>query len=105
MIISASVVASIPSPGDGVIHLGPVPLHMYGLMIALGVVVAARVGRVRYVKRGGDGEAFDSVAFWAVIGGVVGARLYHVITDYQLFDGHRAHRSRSGAAASASGAA
>lgn len=88
MIISASVVASIPSPGDGVIHLGPVPLHMYGLMIALGVVVAARVGRTRYVKRGGDGEAFDSVAFWAVIGGVVGARLYHVITDYQLFDGH-----------------
>lgn len=88
MIISASVVASIPSPGDGVIHLGPVPLHMYGLMIALGVVVAARVGRVRYVKRGGDGEAFDSVAFWAVVGGVVGARLYHVITDYQLFRHH-----------------
>ena len=88
MSTSASVVASIPSPGDGVIHLGPVPLHMYGLMIALGVVVAARVGRGRYVKRGGDGEAFDSVAFWAVIGGVIGARLYHVITDYQLFDGH-----------------
>ena len=84
----SSMLASIPSPSDGVLHLGPVPLHMYGLMIALGVVVAARVGRVRYVKRGGDGEAFDSVAFWAVIGGVLGARIYHVITDYQLFDGH-----------------
>ncbi len=83
-----TLVGSIPSPGDGVVHLGPVPLHMYGLMIALGVLVAARVGRVRYVKRGGDGEAFDSVAFWAVIGGVIGARIYHVITDYQLFDGH-----------------
>ena len=83
-----TLVASIPSPGDGVIHLGPVPLHMYGLMIALGVVVASRVGRTRYVKRGGSGEAFDSVAFWAVIGGVIGARIYHVITDYQLFDGH-----------------
>ena len=52
------------------------------------MVVAARVGRVRYVKRGGDGDAFDSVAFWAVVGGVLGARIYHVITDYQLFDGH-----------------
>ena len=83
-----NIFASIPSPGDGVIHLGPVPLHMYGLMIALGVVVAAKVGRVRYVKRGGDGEAFDSIAFWAVIGGVLGARIYHVVTDYQLFDGH-----------------
>jgi prolipoprotein diacylglyceryl transferase len=70
---------------------------MYGLMIALGVLVAARVGRTRYVRKGGTddpetvkqrAEAFDSVAFWAVIGGIIGARLYHVITDYQLFDGH-----------------
>lgn len=61
---------------------------MYGLMIALGVVVAAKVGRTRYVKRGGDGDAFDSIAFWAVIGGVIGARIYHVVTDYQLFRHH-----------------
>ena len=88
--------ASIPSPSDGVLHLGPVPLHMYGLMIAVGVLVAARVGRTRYIRKGSGeaeeskarGEAFDSVAFWAVIGGIVGARLYHVITDYQLFEGH-----------------
>lgn len=84
----AVTLGSIPSPSDGVIHLGPVPLHMYGLMIALGVVVAAKVGRTRYVKRGGDGEAFDSIGFWGVVGGVIGARLYHVITDYQLFEGH-----------------
>jgi phosphatidylglycerol---prolipoprotein diacylglyceryl transferase len=82
------MLGSIPSPDDGVIHLGPVPLHMYGLMIALGVLVAARVGRARYVAKGGNGEAFDSVAFWAVIGGIIGARLYHVVTDYQLFEGH-----------------
>ena len=82
------MLGSIPSPDNGVIHLGPVPLHMYGLMIALGVLVAARVGRARYVAKGGDGDAFDSTAFWAVIGGIIGARLYHVITDYQLFEGH-----------------
>ncbi len=82
------MLGSIPSPDNGVIHLGPVPLHMYGLMIALGVLVAARVGRTRYVRKGGSGEAFDSVAFWAVIGGIIGARLYHVVTDYQLFEGH-----------------
>ena len=84
----ADLLASIPSPSDGVVQLGPLPLHMYGLMIALGVVVASRVGRVRYVARGGNGEAFDSAAFWAVIGGIIGARLYHVITDYQLFEDH-----------------
>jgi prolipoprotein diacylglyceryl transferase len=92
----AGTLASIPSPSDGVLHLGPVPLHMYGLMIALGVLVAARVGRTRYIRKGSGGEeefktrgeAFDSVAFWAVVGGIIGARLYHVITDYQLFEGH-----------------
>jgi phosphatidylglycerol---prolipoprotein diacylglyceryl transferase len=93
----AGPLASIPSPADGVLHLGPIPLHMYGLMIALGVLVAARVGRTRYMRKGGTddpetrkrrGEDFDSVAFWAVIAGIIGARLYHVITDYQLFEGH-----------------
>jgi prolipoprotein diacylglyceryl transferase len=78
-------VASIPSPSDGVLQIGPLPLHMYGVMIAVGVLVAAKVGRTRYVKKGGDGEAFDSVALWAVVGGIVGARLYHVVTDFQLF--------------------
>src|SRR3954447_22244095 len=94
--LTAGPLASIPSPSDGVLQLGPIPLHMYGLMIALGVLVAARVGRTRYIAKGPGGEddakvrgeAFDSVAFWAVIGGIIGARLYHVITDYQLFDGH-----------------
>jgi prolipoprotein diacylglyceryl transferase len=94
---AAGLLASIPSPSDGVLRLGPVPLHMYGLMIAIGVLVAAWVGRTRYVRKGGTddpevvkerAEDFDSVAFWAVIGGIIGARLYHVITDYQLFEGH-----------------
>jgi prolipoprotein diacylglyceryl transferase len=89
--------ASIPSPSNGILHLGPVPLHMYGLMIAAGVLVAASVGRRRYVRKGGSddpevhkrrAEDFDSVAFWAVVAGIIGARLYHVITDYQLFEGH-----------------
>ncbi|MGZ6929049.1 MAG: prolipoprotein diacylglyceryl transferase [Acidimicrobiia bacterium] len=97
VVVADGLLASIPSPSDGVLHLGPVPLHMYGLMIALGVVVAAKVGRTRYIRKDPEadeatakarGEAFDSVAFWAVVGGIIGARLYHVITDYQLFEGH-----------------
>ena len=96
--VPAAVLASIPSPSDGVLRLGPVPLHMYGLMIAVGVLVAAKVGKVRYIRKGGPdlpdeerherGVAFDSIAFWAVVGGIIGARLYHVVTDYQLFEGH-----------------
>lgn len=83
--MTADLLASIPSPDSGVIDLGPVPLHMYGLMIAIGVLVAARVAEVRYVKRGGSSKDFGDIVVWGVIAGIIGARVYHVITDYQLF--------------------
>lgn len=81
-----ALLASIPSPSEDVIRIGPVPLHMYGLMIAIGVIVAAKVTEVRWVKRGHDAKGFGDLVVWLVIGGVVGARLYHVVTDYQLFE-------------------
>ena len=74
----AGVVGSIPSPGSG--RLGP--LHMYGLMIALGVVAAVEVGRVRWRARGGNPDDVYAIALWAVPAGLVGARLYHVVTDW-----------------------
>jgi prolipoprotein diacylglyceryl transferase len=79
-------VASIPSPSENVINLGPVPLHMYGLMLAIGILVAARVAEVRWVRRGHPAREFSDLVIWIVIAGVIGARIYHVITDYQLFD-------------------
>lgn len=82
-----TVLASIPSPENGVVHLGPLPLHLYGLIIAAGVLIAAWLAERRWVRRGHDGDAFGSLVIWMVIGGVVGARLYHVVTDYQLFRG------------------
>jgi len=82
---AAAVLGSIPSPSRGVIDLGPLPLHMYGLLIAVGVLVAAKVAEVRYVKRGGSAKVFGDLVVWIVIAGVIGARLYHVATDYQLY--------------------
>jgi prolipoprotein diacylglyceryl transferase len=78
-------VASIPSPSHNILYLGPVPLHMYGLMIAIGVLVAVKVAEVRWVKRGHPAKELSDIVVWVVIAGVIGARLYHVITDYQLF--------------------
>jgi prolipoprotein diacylglyceryl transferase len=80
-----SVVASIPSPDNGVVDVGPLPLHVYGLLLAVGVLVAAWIAERRWVARGGDVKTFNDMAIWIVIGGVVGARVYHVISDYQLF--------------------
>jgi prolipoprotein diacylglyceryl transferase len=81
----ASVVGSIPSPSNGVLHLGPVPLHAYGLMLAIGVLVATAVAERRWRNAGHDPRDIGDIAIWIVIAGVVGARVYHLITDYQLY--------------------
>jgi prolipoprotein diacylglyceryl transferase len=71
----------IPSPGQGVWHLGPIPIRAYALCIILGVVVAIWLGERRWVARGGARGQVSDIAIWAVPFGLVGGRLYHVITD------------------------
>jgi prolipoprotein diacylglyceryl transferase len=83
--------AYIPSPSDGVWHLGFIPLRGYALMIILGVVVAVWLGERRWTARGGAPGTVVDVAVWAVPFGLVGGRLYHVITDYQLYFGSGRH--------------
>jgi prolipoprotein diacylglyceryl transferase len=81
--------ASIPSPSTGVLQLGPLKLNAYGAMIALGVVAAVWLSGRRLEKRGaGTREDMSSIALWGVPAGVIGGRLYHVITDWELFSGH-----------------
>jgi prolipoprotein diacylglyceryl transferase len=79
------VVGYIPSPSDGTLHLGPLPIHVYGLLLAIGVVLAAKIAETRWGHWGRDRHQLAAIWVPVVIGGVVGARLYHVATDYQLF--------------------
>ncbi|MFH8980360.1 prolipoprotein diacylglyceryl transferase [Streptomyces varsoviensis] len=79
--------AYIPSPSTGVIHLGPVPLRGYAFCIIIGVFVAVWIGNRRWVARGGTSGTVADIAVWAVPFGLVGGRLYHVITDYELYFG------------------
>ncbi|WP_329424436.1 prolipoprotein diacylglyceryl transferase [Streptosporangium sp. NBC_01495] len=80
--------ASIPSPSQGVWHLfGVVPIRAYALCIVLGVVVAVAIGERRWRARGGAPGTIVDLAVWAVPFGLVGGRLYHVITDWQLYFG------------------
>jgi prolipoprotein diacylglyceryl transferase len=71
----------IPSPSESVWHLGPFPVRGYALCIILGVVVAIWMGERRWVARGGLRGQVSDLAIWAVPFGLVGGRLYHVITD------------------------
>ncbi|WP_248964898.1 prolipoprotein diacylglyceryl transferase [Sphaerisporangium perillae] len=77
--------ASIPSPPEGVWYLGPIPLRAYAFCIVLGVVVAVWIGERRWRARGGEPGTITDLAVWAVPFGLVGGRLYHVITDWQLY--------------------
>ncbi|MGA9748876.1 MAG: prolipoprotein diacylglyceryl transferase [Nocardioides sp.] len=81
------VMASIPSPDQGVWYLGPLPIRAYALCIILGVVVAVWLGEKRWVARGGRPGQVGDIAIWAVPFGLVGGRLYHVITDWRLYFG------------------
>ncbi|MGZ4786711.1 MAG: prolipoprotein diacylglyceryl transferase, partial [Acidimicrobiales bacterium] len=83
-----SVLASIPSPDSNQISLGPIHLRAYGLMIALGVFAAVEISRRRWRARGGDPDDISAIAIWAVPAGLIGARIYHVITDNELYRGH-----------------
>ena len=62
--------------------LGPLHLHMYGLMLLLGIAACIGLTGLRWTRRGGDWDLVLRVAVWGVAFGIVGARAYHVITSW-----------------------
>jgi prolipoprotein diacylglyceryl transferase len=76
------MLASIPSPSSGEVTVGGVALHAYGVMLLLGILAAVWLAGRRWTRRGGDWDLVFRVAMWGVAGGVVGARLYHVVTSW-----------------------
>ncbi|MGR7027921.1 prolipoprotein diacylglyceryl transferase [Geodermatophilus sp. URMC 62] len=82
-----SALAVIPSPTQGVWELGPFPIRAYALCIIAGIVAACWIAEKRWVARGGrPGEVLD-IAVWAVPFGILGGRLYHVVTTPQPYFG------------------
>jgi len=83
----ASVLGSIPSPSDNTLDLGPVSLSYYGILFAVAVVIGSIVVERRWKRWGHDPREWQQVVIIAVASGIVGARLYHVATDYEKFEG------------------
>ena len=75
----------LPSPSQGVWHLGPLPIRAYALCLLAGIFVAIFVTRRRWIARGRNPDDVSAIATWAVPFGIVGGRLYHVITDPELY--------------------
>lgn len=79
--------AYIPSPSQGVWHLGFFPLRGYALSIIVGIVLAVWIGERRWRARGGAPGVVMDVSVWAIPFGIIGGRLYHVITSPQEYFG------------------
>ena len=83
--------ANIPSPPQGVWYLGPIPIRAYALCIITGIIVAMAVSLRRYKARGGNPETVWDAAIVVIPAGIIGGRLYHVITDHQKLGRHGEH--------------
>ena len=79
--------ASFPSPAEGVWHLGPVPLRAYALFIIAGIGLAIWLGERRWVARGGRPGDVTELATWIVPFGILGGRVYHVLSSPQAYFG------------------
>ena len=72
----------IPSPHTGVVDLGPLQIHMYGLTLLVAILAAIWLTGRRWAAEGGEWDIVTRVAVWGVAFGVVGARAYHDITSW-----------------------
>ena len=77
--------ANIPSPPQGVWHLGPIPIRAYAMCIILGILVAMWMTLRRYTARGGNPDVVWDAAIVVIPAGIIGGRLYHVMTDYDKY--------------------
>ena len=73
---------SIPSPDSSTIELGPLSIHFYGLTLLAAIAAAVVIAGMRWTRRGGDWDLIFRVAVWGVAFGIIGARLYHVVTSW-----------------------
>ncbi|WP_419930519.1 prolipoprotein diacylglyceryl transferase [Candidatus Poriferisodalis sp.] len=88
------LLASIPSPSRSYVSLGPLDIRAYGLGIAVAVLVAVWITSRRWRRaiagcdeayRASANDLVGTIAVWAVAAGLIGARLYHVLTDFDRY--------------------
>ena len=77
----------IPSPTISYFSLGPITIHIYALCLIAGIFAAWTLGVRRWRARGGTTESFETVLLWAIPLGIVGARIYHVLTHLSDYFG------------------
>jgi prolipoprotein diacylglyceryl transferase len=82
------VLASIPSPPANGVHVGPFFLHAYGLAYVVALLAAVLVTRRRWAARGGDPALVEQVAMWGFPAGLIGGRIYFLVTSWNEVPHH-----------------
>jgi len=77
----------IPSPAHGVAYLGPIPIRGYAMSILAGIIAAFFLALHRWRKLGEAGERFENIALVAIVAGIVGARVYWVVIEWNRYFG------------------
>ena len=80
--LASNLLASIPSPSNGAVDIGPLTIHMYGLTLLAAIGICIWITGHRFVNRGGDWDLIFRCAVWGVGAGIIGARLYHLATSW-----------------------
>lgn len=79
--------AYIPSPTISEFQIGPVTIHIYALTMLLGIIAAVWITSIRWKRYGGTFDQILDTSLVAVPCGIIGARLYHIITTPERFFG------------------
>lgn len=83
----AALLGYIPSPSSGIIRLGPLTIHLYGVTLLVAILLCVWLTSVRWRAAGGDTDLVVQVAVWGVVFGVIGARAYHDVTSWNEVPG------------------
>lgn len=86
-----TILAVIPSPTVGALQIGPISLRAYAVCIIIGIIIAVWLGNRRIVERGGQSGQIVDIAVWAVPFGIIGGRIYHVLTTPEPYFGPNGH--------------
>ena len=82
------MLASIPSPSANGFHIGPLFIHAYGLAYVVAVTAAVIITRIRWENRGGHRDLVYDVALWGFPAGLIGGRIYFLITSWNEVPPH-----------------
>jgi prolipoprotein diacylglyceryl transferase len=81
----------IPTPSHSAVELGPFTIHYYAICILVGIIAAVIIGRRRYRSIGGDSDVITDVAITSIPAGIIGGRIYHVVTSPDGYFGAKGH--------------